>query len=142
MSTDPWDAEITYLCPRCYTSHALGVACPWNKDAVLGDGPAAPMTVNDGGGRQSALEVSFMLIDPFALWRLAEILYHGADSHGVDNWRKIPIEDHLDHAIAHIVQWCAGDRQDDHLGHAFCRMMMAVALELERERNSKDNGRD
>jgi hypothetical protein len=31
----------------------------------------------------------------------------------------------------HILAYLAGDKQDDHLGHAFCRMMFALGVELQ-----------
>ena len=95
---------------------------------IKGLGKDAPTITNEQGGRQSHLPYRFDLIDPQAIFTLAEVLYQGAERHGEDNWRKIPVRDHLNHALAHIYAYMAGDTQDDHLGHAFCRMMFAVAL--------------
>lgn len=100
-----------------------------SSSMIPGLGKDAPKVVNDQGGSQSHLPYRFDLIDPQAIFALAEVLYQGSERHGEDNWRKIPINDHLNHALAHIYAYMAGDEQDDHLGHAFCRMMFAVALE-------------
>lgn len=99
------------------------------SSVIRGIGPDTPKVINEQGGSQSLLPYRFDLIDPQAIFALAEVLYQGAERHGEDNWRKIPINDHLNHALAHIYAYMAGDEQDDHLGHAFCRMMFAVALE-------------
>jgi len=98
------------------------------RDTIPGMGKDAPKIVNDQGGSQSHLPYRFDLIDPKAIFALAGVLYQGAERHGEDNWRKIPVRDHLNHALAHIYAYMAGDEQDDHLGHALCRMMFAVAL--------------
>jgi len=58
-------------------------------------------------------------------------MYKGAQRYEKDNWRGIDLDDHLNHALVHIYAHLAGDAQDDHLAHAFCRMMMAVAVEKE-----------
>jgi 5'-nucleotidase len=102
------------------------------KQPVLipGLGPDAPMVVGEGGGRQSGLPYAFHLIDPQVLFRLAYVVAEGAEDHGLWNWRKIPIDDNLNHALAHILAYLAGDAQDDHLGHAFCRLHFALSLDI------------
>jgi hypothetical protein len=61
--------------------------------------------------------------------RVAKVLQFGADKYKANNWRLIPQEEHLNHALIHIVAFLAGDTQDDHLDHALCRLMMAYATE-------------
>jgi hypothetical protein len=56
---------------------------------------------------------------------------YGARKRSANNWRKVDMEDHIDHALQHIFAYLAGDKQDDHLGHAFCRLAMAVETEDE-----------
>lgn len=58
---------------------------------------------------------------------IAKILQYGADRYAPNNWRLIPEEEHINHALIHIVAHIAGDRQDDHINHALCRLMMAYA---------------
>lgn len=91
--------------------------------------PNAPTITNAQGGSQSDTKYAFTELDPHAMFVLAEILYTGRAKYGKNNWRKIPVEDHINHALVHINAYIAGDTQDDHLGHAFCRMMFAVAME-------------
>jgi 5'(3')-deoxyribonucleotidase len=92
---------------------------------IPGIGPDAPATINVHGGRQSALPYRFDLVDPTVLFALAEILATGAAKYGEWNWRRIGVNDNLNHALSHIYAYLAGDHQDDHLGHAFCRLMFA-----------------
>ena len=58
---------------------------------------------------------------------IAKILQYGADRYAPNNWRLIPEEEHINHALIHIIAHIAGDRQDDHINHALCRLMMAYA---------------
>jgi 5'(3')-deoxyribonucleotidase len=97
---------------------------------VPGVGTDVPTIVNEKGGKQSRLPYRFDLIDPLTLFRLAEICHTGAVKYGEWNWRRISVEDNLNHALAHIFAHLAGDSQDDHLGHAFCRVMFALSLEI------------
>lgn len=61
--------------------------------------------------------------------RIAKVLQYGADRYGPNNWRLIPEEEHINHALIHVVAAAAGDTQDDHIDHALCRLMMAYATE-------------
>lgn len=63
------------------------------------------------------------------LIRIAKVLQYGADRYEANNWRLIPQESHLNHALIHLVAHLSGDTQDDHLDHALCRLMMAYATE-------------
>jgi hypothetical protein len=46
-------------------------------------------------------------------------------------WRHQSVAEHVRHAAAHLAAWEAGDRDEDHLGHAACRMLMALQLAAE-----------
>lgn len=67
------------------------------------------------------------------MFRLAQVMARGAQSHGDNNWRRITVDDHLNHALAHIYGYLAGDGTDDHLGHALTRLHMAVDLDGDTE---------
>jgi hypothetical protein len=97
---------------------------------IVGVGPDAPTVVSENGAKQSAAPYRFDLIDGPALFDLAAILSTGAEKYGIDNWRGLPTRDHVNHALMHLYAYLAGDGQDNHLGHAFCRLMFAVATEL------------
>lgn len=94
-------------------------------------GPESETVTNEQGGKQSRLDFRFDLFDPKAMFNLAGILDYGAKKYGVNNWKQIPRNDHLNHALVHIYAYLEGNRQDDHLGHAFCRLMFAIGTEEE-----------
>ena len=58
---------------------------------------------------------------------IGKVLQEGAKKYPVGNWRLIPREQHINHALIHLVAILAKDTQDDHLEHAICRLMMAIA---------------
>jgi hypothetical protein len=95
------------------------------KDIVS---PDAPRTTNEQGGSQSLVKVRFDLIDGSALFKMAHVLYEGAEKYGANNWRQIPVEDHLNHLIMHAYAFLAGDRTDEHLSHIMCRAMFAQGV--------------
>lgn len=59
--------------------------------------------------------------------RVAKVLQFGADRYEPNNWRLIPEEEHINHALVHIIAHLMGDTQDEHIDHALCRLMMAKA---------------
>lgn len=76
---------------------------------------------------------AFNSLDPTfnigSLVTIAQVLKEGAEKYEVNNWRLIPQEEHINHALNHLVAHCLNDVQDDHLDHAMCRLMMAYATE-------------
>lgn len=96
-------------------------------------GPDAITVANAAGGKQSDLHFRFDLMDPDAMFALAGILDHGERKYGERNWGKIPTNSHLNHALVHIYAYLAGNKEDDHLGHAFCRLMMAIGVDPDRD---------
>ena len=64
-----------------------------------------------------------------ALIRIAKTLEEGVTKYPMNNWRLIPEEDHLNHALIHLYALEKGDEQDDHLGHFLTRIMMAYATD-------------
>lgn len=63
------------------------------------------------------------------LFTITKVLKQGAEKYEANNWRLIPQEDHLNHAVIHYLAYLAGDEQDDHYDHYLCRMMMSYATE-------------
>lgn len=60
---------------------------------------------------------------------IAKVLKEGAEKYEANNWRLIPQEDHLNHALSHYLAYLMADSQDDHLSHCRCRLMMAFCTE-------------
>ena len=103
------------------------------------------IVTNEQGGKQSKLYTAYHLIDPWALQCLSAIHHRGSIKYAVDNWRKIGVEEHINHAIHHLVQHLKiatfrrsgpdspllGVELEDHLAHAMCRVTFALAKEIE-----------
>ena len=97
-------------------------------------------TEETNGGKHSRLGLRFDLCDPLAEMAKARILAEGVEKYGEDpQWKRIPVHIHLNHALYHIHQWLRGESEsgEDHLAHAYCRMMFAVGLE--KARTAKDD---
>ncbi|ASA22683.1 dATP/dGTP diphosphohydrolase domain-containing protein [Paenibacillus donghaensis] len=101
---------------------------------VDGVGKDAPTVTNEFGGKQSEVLYRFDLLDPLAMFEMTKVLKYGADKYGADNWRDIPIEEHLNHLIIHAYAYLAGDKSDEHLSHIMCRSMFAQAVEIDSEK--------
>lgn len=91
-------------------------------------GPDVETTTNALGGSQSDVPVRFDLIDARSMFDLAAVLDHGAKKYGENNWRKIPINDHLNHLIMHAYAYLAGDESDEHLSHILARATFALGV--------------
>jgi len=70
---------------------------------------------------------AYHLIPLEGLAKVASVMKAGEDRG--DNWRKMPIEEHLNHAISHIVGYLKGRHADHHLANACCRVLMALDLD-------------
>lgn len=65
-----------------------------------------------------------------ALISIAKVLQYGAEKYRPNNWRLIPQEEHINHALIHYIAYLLGDTQDEHLEHCMCRLMMAYSIPL------------
>lgn len=93
-------------------------------------GPDAPIVENAAGGKQSACPVSLVESFPHkAVLAVGAVVKKGLERYAPNNWRLIERKDHLNHALTHLFAYCAGDKQDDHLEHAACRILMALETE-------------
>ena len=97
---------------------------------VEGVWPDAATVTNANRAKQSAIPYRMDLLPARATLAAANVLHHGAEKYGANNWRGIPVEDHLNHALSHAYAHLAGDTQDDHLEHFACRAMMALEILL------------
>lgn len=61
--------------------------------------------------------------------RLGRTLKEGANKYKPNNWRLIPQEEHLNHALIHYIAYTIGNEEDDHLDHCLTRLMMTYATE-------------
>lgn len=98
-----------------------------NPTHVAGVGPDAPTVINAKGAKQSATPYKFTDFDARHVLRVAVVSAGGYKKYGPRNYLGIPTLDHIDHALAHINAFLAGDPQEDHLAHAICRLYFAMA---------------
>ena len=89
-------------------------------DALVSATKACAVDGQQHGRRKSTIPAEAFL-------RVAEVYSLGEHKYGLNTWRKISYEDHLDHAMSHLLSWQAGDETDDHLGHGMCRLTFAKA---------------
>jgi hypothetical protein len=69
-----------------------------------------------------------------AMFALARVLDYGAKKYGENNWRKIPLREHINRVISHAYAALAelngtdlGEDHDNHIDHMFTRAMFACA---------------
>lgn len=84
------------------------------------------VVTNEQGGSQSECLCAPDLLPPSAILEVSQVLKAGADKYGIDNWRKIPRQDHIRHALTHIFLYFIGDTSEPHLSHAACRILFAM----------------
>lgn len=106
---------------------------------LTGVGPNTPTHTNEHGGKQSDIPYRFDLMPPLATLAVAEVQATGAKKYGDWNWKKIPILDHLNHALMHVFAYMVGDRSEKHLRNAACRILYALELWEEEERKLNES---
>lgn len=84
----------------------------------------------DVAGSHGKHPARYDLITPVGLRRLAETYGEGAEKYTDNNWQKgIPAKNLINHALAHITQWLAGDTSEDHLAHAVWNLFSIMHFE-------------
>lgn len=105
---------------------------------ITGVQPDVPTITNEQGGSQSATPYAFHFLPPHAVFAAVEVAKYGAEKYKETlqerNYKKIPVEEHINHAIQHLYAYLAGDTSDDHLSHAILRAMFAYEVDHEQDR--------
>ena len=91
--------------------------------------------VTPSGGVHAYVEGRYDLIPPEALTAIALVMEEGVkNGRDASNWRKIPLNVQINHAIAHLVAWMRGETDEDHLAHACVRLCMAISVRSDDEK--------
>ena len=102
----------------------------WEPTAFRGgaDRPGTTAKFGTGAVRSDTFEeFRYDLVSPIGLREVARACAEGAEKYGDWNWEKgMPVHDLLNHAIAHIYGFLAGDRSEPHLGHAAWNLLSAI----------------
>lgn len=61
-----------------------------------------------------------------ALREVADVMARGRETHPGDDWTRHPMDEHLEHARAHLEALARGDTSDSHLANAATRLLMAL----------------
>lgn len=69
------------------------------------------------------------------LTTIARVLEEGLKKYPRDNWKLIPFEEHINHALCHLYMFLKEDIQDRHLDHALTRIALAYETFIESEDN-------
>jgi hypothetical protein len=100
----------------------------WVKPPKLREGETE---TNAQGGKHSFTLARYDAVPPVVLRLLAQCNGFGLRKYGLHNWKKIPLEEHIGHAMNHLVEWSAGDRSEPHLVNALTRVAFALTLAVE-----------
>jgi hypothetical protein len=90
------------------------------------------MRVYSNGAKRATVPERFDLIPAKGLMAVAEAMAKGAERYGDRNWRGLPSEEMVNHAMRHLVLWMAGDRTENHAAHAAANCLMLIELERDK----------
>ena len=71
----------------------------------------------------------FSLVPWVAVRAVAVTMTDALNDHDEDGWRKIPRREHIARALRHLTLHLIGDKSEDHLPHAACRVLFALECE-------------
>lgn len=88
---------------------------------------------SESGGKQHDRPYRSQALFFRALLEISRLRHDAVVNKGYEdeNYKLIPKKEHIGRALTHIFAYMAGDKSNDHLTHAACRVLMALELELD-----------
>ena len=130
----------------------VGITCEycWNREMPekgktesKGNGLSDDLEIktNESGGKQHDRPYRSEALFFRALMAISSLRHDAVVNKGYEdeNYKLIPKREHIGRALTHIFAYMAGDKSNDHLCHAACRVLMALELELEEKDNDRSD---
>lgn len=133
-----------WMCDKCW-NREMPEDPPVGQNGDIGEpGPEInclsddlEIRTNENGGKQHNRPYRSEALFFRALLAISNLRHDAVINKGYedDNYKLIPKKEHIGRALTHIFAYMAGDKSNDHLVHAACRILMALELELEEREN-------
>lgn len=99
---------------------------------------------NENGGKQHFRPYRLQALPPKAIIEVGKVRYeaHSIHGYGDDNYKLIDINEHINRALLHLMNYLDGNTDNEHLSHAATRVLMALELDIERRRREEADAQD
>lgn len=122
------------LIPKCFSKQFMNTLARDLDEDHVGRAYARLIDFLEDHNIEFLLEaIDYLSNEP--LTTIARVLEEGLKKYPRDNWKLIPFEEHINHALCHLYMFLKGDIQDRHIDHAITRIALAYETFIESEDN-------